>query len=100
MITTTTTASTLLGKLLEAFLNVLSAGLVRSIPEVLMLMRILATMELMLAAAAWHNAQAELFERFFWKLLGIFFLLYLVDGGKGWVDHRRRVCTPARSPVC
>ena len=89
MITTDTTASTLLGKLLAAFLNVLSAGLVRSIPEMLFLLRILATIELMLAACAWHGAQAELFERFFWKLIGIFFLLYLVDAWKWWVDHAR-----------
>jgi P-type conjugative transfer protein TrbL len=84
-----TMASTLLGKLLEAFLRILSAGIVRSVPEMLFVLKLLATMELMLAATAWHNAQAELFLRFFWKLLGIFVVMAFVDNWKWWIDQTR-----------
>jgi type IV secretion system protein TrbL len=89
VITTAMTASTLLGKLLTAFLTVLSAGMVRTIPEMLVLLRILATIELTLAATAWHNAHAALFERFFWKLMGIIVLMMFVDAWKWWIDHAR-----------
>ena len=89
MITNETTASLLLNRLLAAFLQVLSAGMLRSVPDMLFLLKMLATIELSLAATAWHNAQHALFERFFWKLLGIFVLMMFVDTWKWWVDQAR-----------
>ncbi len=89
MITHDMTAASLLGKLLEAFLHVLSAGMIRSIPDMLWLLKMLATMEVSLAVLAWYNAQAVAFERLVWKLVGVFFLMAIVDGWKWWIDHVR-----------
>ena len=89
MITNATTAATLLGQLLTAFLSVLSAGMVRSIPEMLWMLKMLASLELMIAMTAWYNAQHELFLRVFWKLMTIFVLMHLVDFWKWYIDHAR-----------
>lgn len=89
MIDQQTSAALLFNKLLSAFLHILSAGMVRSIPDVLWLLRLLATMELALAAAAWHRANEALFEQLLWKLLGVFVLMHLVDGWKYYIDHAR-----------
>lgn len=89
MIDHLTTAHTLLGKMLDAFLRVLSAGMVRSIPDMLFLLRLLASLELGVAAAAWHRANEAVFERLLWKLVGLFVLMHLVDDWKYYIDHAR-----------
>ncbi len=75
----TVTASTVVGKLLKAFLFTLTGSYARTIPEVLFLLALLATIELIICGLLWAFSGQQIVENLVWKILGFAVLFWIVQ---------------------